>query len=483
MRVLIQTLSLSAVIFMTGTVAAQIGQTGVTGGSASFSNIQPSISIHYFLQTSGHFGIGVPIRMFAHDYNPSGNWISCDGRLLQIGSNQGLFSQLGTQFGGDGRTTFAVPDLRGRTPIGLNTTLPEVGMRTGTASTVLELSNVPPHTHQTANGPCGITGSGQQISNMQPSLAVRTSIATGGQFPPRDVGSAIGPFLPYIGQVVLHAAYPIDLNYFVLANGEERNIASNTALFSILGTTYGGDGRTTYRLPDLSGRSAMNSGMGPGLSQRYLGEFVGSGYSTLSPATLPVHVHSLPGGAATQPSGSSQPFDTMQPTLAMTYCIAFDGVFPGNSMNDEFGYIGEIILFAGNFAPGGYLPCDGRTLSISEYEPLFALIGTTYGGDGVDTFVVPDLRGRVPVGDQPSAPLGTVSGSEGVYLNTANLAAHSHLLPCPADFDHDGTLDFFDYLDFVSVFAGQGSSSDFNHDGITDFFDYLDFVQAFSAGC
>lgn len=479
----LQILPLCFSVGLASSVLAQIGNTGSTGSNQEFSNTQPSLAIHYVLQVGGHFGIGVPIRMFAHNYNPSGNWIPCDGRLLQINGNQALFAQLGTSYGGDGRTTFAIPDLRGRTPIGTSTSLPEVGMRIGTTTSMLQLENLPPHTHQTANGPCGVAGAGQVFSNMQPSLAVRCSIATSGEFPPRDSGSAIGPYVPYIGQVVLHAAAPINVNYFVIANGEERNIASNTALFSILGTMYGGDGRATYALPDLRGRTAMNAGLGTGLSQREVGERVGSELAEITLGTMPLHTHSLPGGAITQPSGGGQPFDTMQPTLGSTYGVAHSGVFPGNTMLDEVGYIGEIILFAGNFAPGGYFPCDGRMLFISDYEALFTLIGTSYGGDGVDTFAVPDLRGRIPVGAHVTAPLGMSFGSETVALSTSNLAAHVHTRPCPADFDHDGVLDFFDYLDFVSAFASQTSASDFNQDGIVDFFDYLDFVQAFSIGC
>jgi len=60
-------------------------------------------------------------------------------------------------------------------------------------------------------------------------------------------------------------------------------------------------------------------------------------------------------------------------------------------------YIGQIRMFGGNFAPAGWAFCDGQLLSIAEYETLFTLIGTTYGGDGVDTFALPDLRGRTPI--------------------------------------------------------------------------------------
>ena len=60
-------------------------------------------------------------------------------------------------------------------------------------------------------------------------------------------------------------------------------------------------------------------------------------------------------------------------------------------------FIGEIMLFTGNYAPAGWAPCDGQTMPIAEYDMLFNLIGTTYGGDGTNTFALPDLRGRVPV--------------------------------------------------------------------------------------
>jgi microcystin-dependent protein len=96
-------------------------------------------------------------------------------------------------------------------------------------------------------------------------------------------------------------------------------------------------------------------------------------------------------------------------------------------------YLGEVRMFGGNFAPRGWSPCDGRLLSISEYDALFTLLGTTYGGDGQTTFGVPDLRGRLPIhaGTGPGGatyPLGERSGSETVTLTTAQLASHSHPL-------------------------------------------------------
>lgn len=89
-------------------------------------------------------------------------------------------------------------------------------------------------------------------------------------------------------------------------------------------------------------------------------------------------------------------------------------------------YLGEIRLFAGNFAPLGWALCNGSLLAISSYDALFNLIGTTYGGDGVTTFALPDLRGRVPVHQNAQWPLGIVTGTETVTLTVQNLPAHQH---------------------------------------------------------
>lgn len=96
-------------------------------------------------------------------------------------------------------------------------------------------------------------------------------------------------------------------------------------------------------------------------------------------------------------------------------------------------YIGEIRLFAGNFAPAGWEFCDGRLLPIGENEALFTLIGTTYGGDGESTFALPDLRGRLPIhlGQGPglsNRSLGETVGVETVTLGVNQLPAHGHSL-------------------------------------------------------
>jgi microcystin-dependent protein len=91
-------------------------------------------------------------------------------------------------------------------------------------------------------------------------------------------------------------------------------------------------------------------------------------------------------------------------------------------------YIGEIRMFAGNFAPLGWALCDGSLLSISDNSTLYALIGTTYGGDDVSTFAVPDFRGRVPMHAQGSVQVGEKLGVEQVQLAANNYPAHSHTI-------------------------------------------------------
>ena len=95
-------------------------------------------------------------------------------------------------------------------------------------------------------------------------------------------------------------------------------------------------------------------------------------------------------------------------------------------------FVGEIRLFAGNFPPNGWLFCDGQLLAIAQSEVLFDLIGTTYGGDGVNTFAVPDLRGRVPVhqgnNGQSNYVIGQQGGVENVALTAGQMPPHTHAM-------------------------------------------------------
>jgi microcystin-dependent protein len=89
-------------------------------------------------------------------------------------------------------------------------------------------------------------------------------------------------------------------------------------------------------------------------------------------------------------------------------------------------YVGEIRMFAGNFAPAGWMFCEGQLLPISENETLFQLIGTTYGGDGQSTFALPDMQSRVPIHQGNGFILAETGGAETITLTVAQIPAHSH---------------------------------------------------------
>src|SRR5204862_3186189 len=110
------------------------------------------------------------------------------------------------------------------------------------------------------------------------------------------------------------------------------------------------------------------------------------------------------------------------------------GHFPVAQLEEERvaqPYVGEIRMFAGNFAPAGWQFCDGSLLPISENETLFNLIGTTYGGDGQSTFAMPDLQSRLPLHfDGSSFQLAQSGGVEQVTLTTNQLPSHTHIPAC-----------------------------------------------------
>ncbi len=112
-------------------------------------------------------------------------------------------------------------------------------------------------------------------------------------------------------------------------------------------------------------------------------------------------------------------------------------------------YVGEIRMFGSNFAPVGWAFCNGQLLPIAEYEALFMLLGTTYGGDGMTTFALPDLRGRLPVAQGPGYALGQAAGEEQVRVLSNQMPQHNHLWMASAT-DAEGA-------DPTGARLGQGS--------------------------
>jgi len=137
------------------------------------------------------------------------------------------------------------------------------------------------------------------------------------------------------------------------------------------------------------------------------------------------------GGQAIMNTGGGQPHNNMPPFLALNCIIALTGLFPNGGGEEPF--IGEIKWFGGNFAPRGYALCNGQLLPIAQNTALFAILGTTYGGDGETTFGLPNLVERIPMhpGSGPGLSprqLGQSGGTSTVTLTEAQIASHTHTL-------------------------------------------------------
>lgn len=195
-----------------------------------------------------------------------------------------------------------------------------------------------------------------------------TIAALGGVSSLAVIAPAAAQIQPYLGQM-MQVGFTFCPSGWASAEGQILGIAQNTALFSLLGTTYGGNGQTTFALPDLRGRTAINQGNGPGLSPYVLGEAGGSETTTLVSTNLPRHDHrgaiqtanaaansttangnalayssnnsylsgvdpnSAMDGTMVQvaPAGGSQPISNRPPYLTMRWCIAVQGSFPARN--------------------------------------------------------------------------------------------------------------------------------------------------------
>ena len=133
---------------------------------------------------------------------------------------------------------------------------------------------------------CGLAGGGQPINNVQPFLVINFCIAMEGIFPSRNGTDT------YIGEIMLNG-YNFAPRGYASCDGQLIPISQNTALFSLLGTTFGGNGQTTFALPDLRGRVPIHQGQGPGLSSYVLGEVSGSESTTILLSNLPSHNHTI----------------------------------------------------------------------------------------------------------------------------------------------------------------------------------------------
>ena len=185
--------------------------------------------------------------------------------------------------------------------------------------------------------------------------------------------AAAGPpgSYPMLGAMGLFAANFAPAGWLV-ADGSPFTIPQKEALYETIGTQFGGNDAVFFELPNLIGRAIVGAGMGPGLAPVSVGELIDN---KASGTVSGLGINYLINVAGTPPPSGG------------------NGGFPAN-----VAMLGEVIAFAGTAAPDGWLLCDGSLLPVAQNQPLFELIGTTYGGDGRESFALPDLRGRMLTG-------------------------------------------------------------------------------------
>jgi len=252
--------------------------------------------------------------------------------------------------------------------------------------------------------------------------------------------------MPYPGEIRLFAGNVPPAGW-AFCHGQTAPTDVAPRLFAAIGTRFGGDGRKTFRLPDLRGRVPVHR------SERIAtGARGGAETVALAGDEIPEHGHGLPVAAPAgegarshgralrvasgASSGTSVALGTMtssglgtthpnlQPYLALNYIIALD-----DDPREQL--VGEVRLFAGAAAPGGWARCDGQVLEVGPFGDLYSVVGTAYGGDGRRTFALPDLRGRVAMqaGRGPELTtrrLGEAGGEALVVLREDQLPPHEH---------------------------------------------------------
>jgi microcystin-dependent protein/TPR repeat protein len=320
------------------------------------------------------------IRIVGFNFAPRG-WAFCDGQILPINQNQSLFSILGTTYGGDGRTSFGLPDLRGRSPVNVGG-LGNQKIRHGQKLGALQV--------EPAKGQTGV------VTN--PTHGLRYVIALQGLFPSRTKSNVGGRFT---GEIIMFAGN-FSPNGWAACDGKKLAVADYKALYQAIGKTYGGDDKQ-FSLPDLRGRVMVHAGRGPGLVAAKIGEKGG-------------------GKKVTRHKTSPNPVTTAA-YLGIHHVIVQDGVDPAGNGGGVEQFVGEVRILAGKSTPRGWAACDGQLLAVSQNDALFSLFGTLYGGDGRSTFGLPGLRGRSPVhcGQGPGLSVtmqGSKQGGNSVTVTT-----------------------------------------------------------------
>jgi microcystin-dependent protein len=390
------------------------------GAEQAFDNHEPSLALSLVTPTFGSFPDGSASRAegatlgFVYDFAGAfvpGGALGANGQPVSFSTNPALATVFAGAFGGDfGHVN--LPNLVGKAIVGAGGDL-KLGSAIGSASVTLTPSQVPAPNEAVAAEP---------YSTIQPSLALTPLIAVNGAFPLTTGSSGtsafVGQIANYAGTVISNgAAIP---GGWLPADGRLLPISGFSALFAAIGTTYGGNGTTNFALPNLAGRIAIGAD-----AANPLGSSKGSDDVLVNQAELP--------------GPGQQPLSNDQPSLAVNYLIATTGIVPSPSFvsfNETVETIGQVVEFAGGSVPAGWALANGQILPIGEYQDLFDLIGTTYGGDGVSDFALPDLGGRTVIGASvPDVSLfaraafafgdddqvGDVVGADDIFLTQAEL--------------------------------------------------------------
>jgi microcystin-dependent protein len=260
----------------------------------------------------------------------------------------------------------------------------------------------------------------------------------------------------YIGEIRLFSGVFAPQGW-ALCNGALLSITENDTLYGLIGTTYGGDGLSNFALPDLRGRATLHMGGDhPGM-----GESGGVETVALLTSNLPSHSHLVAvsnsaTGATDNPSGNTWgpatskaysktgtlsmnpacvgnspatgnlPHNNMIPFTVVTYIIALEGSYPSSPIPGT--YLSELRIFAFSNIPETWAQCNGQLLSVQQYSALFELLSTTYGGDGRQTFGLPNLQARIPMHAGNNMVQGQTGGEEAHALNNFEIPAHTHAI-------------------------------------------------------
>lgn len=321
------------------------------------------------------------------------------GQLLPLNSavqNEALYSILANNYGGVPSASFGMPNLGGASIVGNMPSGPgsqPIGTIVGSVGNTVNLTQ--------QQMPAMLGGTVEPVPTEQYGQKLQYIIQVNGQYPTDSPATpeTVGTIYAYAGDKIPSG--------FMLAAGQTLSIEQYPLLASVMGVAYGGNGRTTFSLPDLRNMVPIGAG-----DQYYLGQVAGSSDVSLYPWTVP----SSPGAET-----ADYPIPTMQPSLAVHFIINTEGAY--NFVSDGVATLGQVIMYAGAYVPEGWMLAHGQELSIRDYSMLYQLIGTQFGGDGINTFALPDLRNRIIIGSGGSDNLaiGDVVGQATVFVTQDNL--------------------------------------------------------------